>query len=258
MLVWVTSYHVHSLYSDGKTEIEELVRSANALNLDELGISDHYVVLPGNQPCPWSMRLDKLAEYLTSIDSAAGIAKQGLRVLKGIEADFIPETFETLKELTLPHKLDYIIGSIHYVDGFPVDESAENWNNLNQNDRNDIIRCYWSRLASMATTGFFSFAAHLYKKFGHKPTVDISSDISNTLDAIAASGMGVEVSTAGLRKDAAEIYPSKEILHECHKRNIPAVITADAHTPDDLIRDYAIAEHLITSVGYTLDAQWHP
>jgi histidinol-phosphatase (PHP family) len=180
--------------------------------------------------------------------------------LKGLEADFFPETIDQLRELTAAHKLDYIIGSVHFVDRFPIDENSENWDSLDENDRNDVIRCYWSRVAGMAKTGFFSFAGHLdlYKKFGHRPTVDISTDIAHALDAIAEAEMAVEISTAGLHKRAEEIYPSADILRECRRRKIPVLITADAHRADDLTRDYDKAKELMKIVGYDSAKLWRP
>src|SRR5690349_19131519 len=120
-LLLLSSYHVHSTFSDGDTDIASLVKGAGTLGLDELGISDHYVVLPAGAPCTWSMNLADLDIYLTSIEDASRLAKPGLKVLKGLEADYLPETIDTLKDLISGCELDYLIGSVHFVGDFCVD-----------------------------------------------------------------------------------------------------------------------------------------
>ncbi len=104
----------------------------------------------------------------------------------------------------------------------------------------------------MARTGAFDFVGHLdlYKKFGYLPTVDVSKWITRALDAIADAGMAVEINASGLVKPIGEPYPSEDILRQCRARSIPILITADAHTPQDLTRGYPEAQELAHRAGY--------
>src|SRR5687768_3983564 len=114
----LTSYHNHTNWSDGAPTLAAQIQAAKAAGLDELGISDHYVLLPDRRDVEWSMPLDMLGEYVLQICSAAHEVR-GLVLRLGIEADFIPETVDELRERLAPHPWDYIIGSVHSVDGFP-------------------------------------------------------------------------------------------------------------------------------------------
>src|ERR1051326_9515289 len=125
-----TSYHVHSKWSDGKTGIAEIITAAGEVGLEELGISDHYVLAPPPQVVSWSMPLDRLGEYLADVDAAAAAAPPGLVVRRGVEADFFPGQEAAIREALAPHEFDYVIGSVHYVDGFAVDESRPKWDGL--------------------------------------------------------------------------------------------------------------------------------
>lgn len=249
----ITSYHVHSTYSDGKTGIREMVAGAVTQGIDELGISDHYVWL-GNGDLPvWSMPLDALPRYLAEIGETAEEFGGELVVRKGLEADYDPATERELGEALRQFPFDYVIGSVHFLDGFPVDEDSDHWDMLSEAERNDMYRLYWDRIRLMAKSRLFDFAGHLdlYKKFGHRPTIDISGQVETALDAIAESGMAVEVNTAGLFLPAGEAYPSSAILPACHTRGIPILINSDAHKPADLLRGFDDGRRLARAAGYT-------
>jgi histidinol-phosphatase (PHP family) len=101
-------------------------------------------------------------------------------------------------------------------------------------------------------SGLFDFMAHpdLVKKFGHRPQGDLRPFYKDTLDAIEAAGVAMEVSTAGLRKEVMEIYPSKVFLEEALKRNIPILISSDAHAPQEVGYEFNRASLLLKEVGY--------
>ena len=61
----------------------------------------------------------------------------------------------------------------------------------------------------------------------------------------------MEVSTAGLRKEVREIYPSRDFLEAAHQRHIPIVINSDAHAPEEVAYEFDRAYDLVREVGYT-------
>jgi len=249
----LTSYHVHSNRSDGTSSIRALVQAAVAAGVNELGISDHYVHLTNGKIVDWSMMLSELPAYFKEIKAAADEVKGKLVVRLGLEADFDPKTWRDLAKVLRSYPLDYVIGSVHFVDGFPIDDTTDYWDDLSEPERNDMMRGYYTRMKQMAETGIFDFAGHLdlCKKFGHKPTIDLSADIAAVLDAIAASRMAVEVNTAGYYLPAEEAYPSLAILQECNRRSIPVVLNADTHSAENLTRGFDKGRQLIIDAGYT-------
>ena len=249
----LTSYHVHSKWSDGEGEIGEYIRAANEMGLDEVGISDHYVLTPSRRQPNWGMRLDGLDDYTQAVQSTAGEAREGLIVRLGVEADFISETIGEVKEALATQPFDYVIGSVHILNGFPIDGHKEDWEPLTVAERDDVIRGYWARVREMAASGEYDIAGHLdlTKKFGFRPTFDASDLISAALDAIARSGMTVELNTSGWHFPVGEMYPEPSILRGCFERNIPVIVTADAHTPANLTRSFDEAYRLIREIGFT-------
>jgi len=247
----LVSYHNHTNWSDGAPTLAAQIQAARGLHLDELGISDHYVLHPQGE-VEWSMALDLLGDYVFQLRAAAHETTD-LTIRVGIEADYFPETIDDLRARLAPFPFDYVIGSVHYVGDFPIDEDARKWDVLTKEERNTQWRGYWQRITALAESRVFDFVAHLDlpKKFGHRPTVDLSPEEGVALDAIAAAGMAIEINTAGWSLPAAEGYPSLALLRAARKHGIPLLINSDAHFPDFLIRDFDRARELASAAGYT-------
>lgn len=246
------SYHVHSSWSDGQADIPGLIHKAREIGLDEIGISDHYVLAPGRPQFNWSMGLDSLGEYVDAVQSAAGEAGNMI-VRLGLEVDYIPGMEDDLHAVLASHPFDFVIGSVHLVDGFLIDYSSEGWDPLDQAARDDMIGEFWNRVRLMAESGLFDFAGHfdLIKKFGIRSSVDMTEHIEAALDAVGRSDMALELNTSGWYMPCAEEYPEPRILRGCIDRGIPLLVSADAHTPANLIRGFDRAFRLLYDLGVT-------
>jgi histidinol-phosphatase (PHP family) len=249
----LASYHNHSSWSDGRASIAELVAAAQALHLDELGISDHFLVtLPGEDPPGWAMTPARARACLEELRSYADRTAPVVRV--GLEVDWFADRRDAIAAaIEAAGPLDYVIGSVHEVDEFPIDASAGPWARLDAAARDDVHRRYWRAVRDLAASGLFDIVAHidLAKKFGYLPEADLDEEIDEALDAASASGMVVEINTAGWHKPCADAYPSPEILQRCRKRDIPVTISADAHKPEHLVRDFRRAAERLANADYT-------
>lgn len=248
----LTSYHNHTTWSDGAPTLAAQIQGARRAGLDELGISDHYVLHPTGEEVEWTLPLDMLGDYVLELRAAAEETRD-LTLRLGVEADFFPETVEELRERLAVYPFDYVIGSVHYVNDFPIDEDTKFWDALSPEERNEKWLLYWTRIRQLAESRVYDFVGHidLPKKFGHRPTVDCTAEAHAALDAIAAADMAIEINTAGWSLPAAEAYPSLELLRAARERNIPLLINADAHFPEFLIRDFPRARALAREAGYT-------
>ncbi len=254
----LTSYHVHSRWSDGVATVADIVEQARNLGLDEVGISDHFVLHPAGPDIEWSMRPDELQPYVDEVRALAARSAD-ICVRLGIEADYIPETVEQLADMLAGHPFDYVIGSVHFMDGFPIDEHRKHWDTLSPDEINSTWRGYYRRITEMAQTRAFDIVGHLDlpKKFGHAPTADMTDAVNEALDAIAAADMAMEINTSGWSLPAHEAYPAPWIIRAACGRGIPIVITADAHTPKYLTRNFERAVQLALDSGYTRLALFH-
>ncbi|MCX6361863.1 MAG: histidinol-phosphatase [Armatimonadetes bacterium] len=245
------SYHNHSVWSDGGDTLEAMLAACAAAGLDEAGLSDHYGFYPG-PPQDWSMRRDRLPDYLATLGSLRG-SYGPLQVRVGLEVDYFPETFEETREALSGVEADYLIGSVHFVGDFPVDAASSWWEALSRERIDEVWRTYFALIRAMAATRFFDFVGHLDlpKKYGYRPDADMSGEIMATLDALSAAGMAMEINTAGRHLPAGEVYPDPWILAEARRREVPILINADAHRAAHVTRSFDIAAGLAHAAGYT-------
>ena len=71
------------------------------------------------------------------------------------------------------------------------------------------------------------------------------------MDGIAESDVAVEVSTAGLRKPAGEMYPAPAFLEMCLEAGRPVALSSDAHVPEQLGYEYERAVEWLSDLGVT-------
>jgi histidinol-phosphatase (PHP family) len=234
----IATYHNHTDFSDGLASIAELVHAARELGVEELGISDHFVLHPTGRAPRWAMDPRRLAEYVAEVRSQQSAAGPVIRL--GLEVDWFPGQAGAIGEALRGIGCDFLIGAVHEVDGFRIDATPEEWESLTPDERNDRYRLYWDRIRTLAESGLFDIVAHLDlpKKFGYRPTIDLDEEIDAALEAIARSAMVVEMNTAGWHKPVADGYPSFELVTACRRRDIPMTISADAHEPEHLLRGF--------------------
>jgi histidinol-phosphatase (PHP family) len=252
----IATYHNHTSWSDGKASLSEMHAWARDNGVHELGFSDHFVLHPAGKTPGWSMPPDRLGDYVGEVTSLR--SQPGPVVRLGLEVDWFPDHRDAIADAIGGYPFDYLIGAIHEVNGFRIDSTAAVWERLTRDEQNDKHREYWICQRSLAESGLFDIAAHLDlpKKFGNRPTADLTNEIDAALDAIAAAGMVVEMNTAGWHKPCRDGYPSLDILERCHARDIPVTLSADAHQPDHLTRDFARGMQRLGKAGYDRVAQF--
>ena len=96
------------------------------------------------------------------------------------------------------YPFDYVLCSVHFVDGFGFIErhnrKAAGWRDVDQVWRRD-----YEMLIEATQTGAFDVVAHLDlpKKWGYRPTANVSGLENDALQAIAAAGLAIEINTSG-------------------------------------------------------------
>ncbi|MEW6553833.1 MAG: histidinol-phosphatase HisJ family protein [Actinomycetota bacterium] len=246
----LVDYHMHTArcgHAVGR--LEDYAARAVELGLREIGFSDHLPLLHTEDPT-LSMALDELPLYVREVDELRA-AFPALPIRLGIEVDYLPETAPRLLELLDAHPFDYVLGSLHFLDGWAFDDPR----NLGGYEGRDLLALwerYFDLLGEAAESRLFDVLAHpdLIKKFGFRPEEDVRHLHERCLDRIAACGVAVEVSTAGLRKPAREIYPDEGFLRECRERGIAVTLGSDAHHPREVGQDFEQALSLLRRVGY--------
>jgi len=247
----IASYHNHSTWSDGVAPVPVIVARARELGLDEVGISDHFILRPDGSLPHWAMRPDRLPAYVEEV-LAADDRGGGPVVRLGLEVDWFPGQGAAIGAALDGVPFDLLIGSVHEVDGFVVDVASADWERLEPDRREGVHRGYWESLVSLAGSGLFDVVGHLDlpKKFVQAPLADLSTVVDAALDAVRDVDLVVELNTAGWHTPGRDAYPSEELLRACRQRGIPVTLSADAHHPDHLRRDFERGLERLHAVGY--------
>lgn len=229
---------------------EEYVEQAIKVGLEEVGFSDH-APLVSHEDARYTMKRDELPQYHRMIEAAQARYKH-FTVKLGLEADYIPGFEAKTQEILNGYPYDFVIGSVHFIEKWAFDDPDEKvkWKDKNIDE---VYRDYYDLLRRSAASKLFDIIGHvdLVKKFGHRPSVDMNGEVTQTSQVFRDSGVTVEINTSGLRKPVQEIYPSLEVLKIYQKAGVPITFSSDSHDPRDVGRDYDKAVVLAQAAGYT-------
>lgn len=172
-----------------------------------------------------------LEGYVTAIEAAK---ERGLPVLLGLEVDFFPESIAAVLELLDPYPWDFLIGSVHWIGGWAIDHPSAGFEWKERGIERGYDE-YFALETQLAASGAVDVLAHVdvIKKYGHRLSEEPLHHYQAVVAAAAASGTAVEVSSQGLRKPAAEVYPSPLFLEMFRAAGVPITLASDGHQPDD-------------------------
>jgi histidinol-phosphatase (PHP family) len=252
MISKLADYHTHTplcRHADGSAE--QFIDAALAAGLGEIGFADHAPLVP--EPFDdWRMLVDELPQYFDWIAAAKARAAGRIPVRAGLECDWLDDCRPWIEDLASRYPWDYLIGSVHYLDGWDFDNPVwlGRWASC---DVEDAWRRYWKTYATMASSGCFDILAHpdLIKKFGYVPAGDLSRYYDPVIQALSDSGCAIEINTAGWHKPCAEAYPSAAFLKLAASARIPLLISSDAHAPHEVARDFPRAFQLALECGFS-------
>ncbi len=234
--------------------VAEYVLAARVAGLSALIMTEHLPLPPGLDPAGcYAMPRDDIRDYAREIAAASESAGDVL-VIAGAESDWIPSRAAETREIRREARaagIRVVLGSVHFLGEWAFDDPDL----ISEWDTRDIAQvweAYFSRWCDAARSGEFDVMAHpdLVKKFGHRPAGSAADLYDAAAAAAAESGVLIEVSTAGLRKPVAELYPGPELLSAFRRHNVDATVGSDAHTPLEVGRDIESAYGALAEAGY--------
>jgi histidinol-phosphatase (PHP family) len=256
----LTDYHVHLRPDEDDTPPERFFTAANvdryreaaaAAGISELGISEHVhrfaqALDVWHHPFWMEQAVDDLDAYCEFL------AASGLKI--GIEMDYVAGAEDRIEALLAARPFDYVIGSVHFVGEAAIDQDRWDVWEAEGNDPDRVWSRYFEQLAAAAASGLFDVIAHpdLVKVWGAGrpgPQRDPHTYWEPAVEAIAAAGVAVEVSTAGLRKPVGELYPAAGFARLCVEAAVPFTLSSDAHLPEQIGYAYDEAIRFMSGLG---------
>jgi histidinol-phosphatase (PHP family) len=171
----------------------------------------------------------------------------------GVEADFFIGGEKQLQALLAPYELDYVIGSVHFLDGWGFD-NPEARDRFHTADLESLYDRHYDTVKQAIASGLFDFIAHLdnLKVFGFRPDeAKLLPKYREIASSLNAAGIGSEINTGLLyRYPVKEMCPSPSFLQALFEQNVPITLSSDAHFPDDIGMHLDDALNLAKSTGY--------
>src|SRR5438067_7422572 len=113
----------------GKGAVGAFLETAAARGVDEIGFTEHVYYFRQTRefwevPYQTERCVYDLDEYCEEVLDAK---RQGLPVKLGLEVDYVGERQARLAEILEPYPFDFLLGSVHWLDGLAVDQQPGVW-----------------------------------------------------------------------------------------------------------------------------------
>ncbi len=235
-------YHVHTLahgeYQYTYDWLKKFLITARERQIFELGFAEH-------------------DEFVSQIDISVLKRLQeefpDIKLKLGLEVDYIPGREDYIQQLEQSCDFDYIIGSVHFIDGWGFDH-PDFRHLFEEKDIDQIYGRYFELVQMAVDSGLFDIIGHLdlIKIWGHRPRQNnILFHVKQLLKSIKAAGMIIEINSAGLRKPVGEIYPQQDIIDLIASKQIAVTLGSDAHHPRQVGEGLQEVRGVLINAGFT-------
>jgi len=250
-------YHMHSVHSfDSEAPISDMIESAVSKGLTDICFTEHMdIKAPITDECPehsWECNVDSyLYDLITQKEKYAG----KINVNFGLELGLTQEAFRENAVAAKSHDFDFIIGSIHFINGLDI-----YWPQYfeGRSAKAAIDEYFKTILANIRQFNNFDVLGHLdyvvrtlpggeseYRPFEYNMIIE---DILTTL---IEKEKGLELNTAQLGKGFTYANPHLDILKRYHELGGEIItIGSDAHVPEKIATGYDRAEEFLKEAGF--------
>lgn len=273
----LTNYHTHSNYCDGKGTLRDFVLFALEHHFSALGFSGHCPLPFSNT---FSIHDDQYSNYCQEVRALQAEFSGQITLRLGLEMDYVPGVLEDFTPLKEQGNLDYVIGSVHlvptpedvdilrqgtddiaphlwFIDGPRYETYDDGLQRLFHGDIRKGVRTFFHQTNTMIESQRPDIVGHLDKIVMHNRNRYFTADepwfrdlLFETITLIHEKDLIAEINTRGLyKKRHFDYYPSKEALLFMKEKDIPVIVSTDAHQPSDLICFEGIHDYL-ASIHY--------
>ncbi len=242
--------HTAEFCDHGEGTLRELLEAALAKGFAAYGVTEHAArveerfLYPNERELGWTIEKvqDDFERYAKTLFALADEFAGRLTVLRGFEAEVVPA--DRYPELMLAYRerlgFDYMVGSVHYVDEMPIDDTVAQFEQAMDalGGLEPLGIRYYQTLAEMAgalkpeVIGHFDVIRKLGWRFGDVATPEIRKAAGQALEAVREHGCILDLNTSAYRKGLEPPHPDAWVLELARDMGIPFALGDDSHAPD--------------------------
>lgn len=197
-------------------------------------------------------------DYATEARGLQSEFADRIELLVGMETERLPpEGWQTrMAQLRDAMAADYVVGSVHEVDGIWVDYDAEHTARAAEHcGGTEALRIrYFERLAELVTSLRPQVVGHLdlVRRFDPEPQFSAPeiAAATKTLEAVAAVGAVLDVNAAPVRRGFGPVYPAPVLLAQAQRMGVGVTLGDDSHGVRDVGGGLDACLSAIGNAGY--------
>lgn len=245
-------YHMH--FERGSYDYEwakGFFAAAAARGLDDMGFTEHSHGFPefrdlyyddltlGDTPVGAFQRewLKKnkfkytLDEYFSFMEL---LARRGCRAKIAMEVCNFQDQAK-VKAILAPYAFDYLIGSVHFVNGWGFDAAAVK-EEFERRPLEEIYDGYAAEVEKLCASGLYDVLGHPFnlRVYKYLPDFDVTPYLERVAQAVKKADMAIDINTGTLyRYPITEISPYPAFMEIAAEYELPIITSSDAHEPED-------------------------
>lgn len=244
----LADYHVHTAFSNDSTyPMEEVVKRAITLGLDEICFSDHTDYGMGaNQVCDFPA-------YFQEIARLQALYQDQIVIKAGAEFGMQVHTIPAFAQAFDSYPFDFVILSCHQVD------NKEFWNQEFQQGKtqDEVNQMYYREIYEvMKHYSNYSVLGHLdaIKRddpWGIYPFEKTKDIIEQILRLAIEQGKGIEVNTSSFRYHLPDLTPCRDILRMYYALGGRLItLGSDSHRQEHLAAHFPYVIKELKQIGF--------
>lgn len=250
-------FHLHSSFSgDSEADMEEMIQKAIALGLKDISFTEHMDLgFPVTDKTPEGLFEVNADSYLYHLLTVRDKYINQINVRFGLELGLQPEINKKNVKVVKDHDYDFVIGSIHVVDGIDIYEPAYFEGKTDEEAYRRYFDAVYENIRSYSNfdvVGHLDYVVRKGKTLDAEYSYDKYKDIlDKILERIIDLEKGIELNTAAIKYGLKELNPCTDILRAYKKLGGELItVGSDAHTVEEVGRGLDRAEEVLKEAGF--------
>lgn len=246
--------HSHTEFCDGRASMAELAKAACKIGFSTWGVSPHSPICCSSGA---NMKAEDMDAYLAEANRLKKEYEGRMRILTGMEVDYVSDDFGPHSDYFRNLPLDFRIGSVHFVrtqDGRPVDVDgpAERFlkylDSEYSADLRYVAETYFAMELEMLEKGGFEIIGHLDKigDNGSHAQSDLEDEpwyaelVEKVIAKAVEKDVIIEINTKKF-DTGKRFFPAERWWPLLKKYGAKLILSTDAHYPDKVAAGYSAA-----------------